>query len=141
MPSADLVLLDTHSWVWLSFGELAAFRRGSAEAIGRAGAHARLRLAAISVWEVGVLVAKGRIQLGVPLAEWVRRALAAPGLTLCELTPEVAVEANSLPGSFHGDPADRMIIATARVSGATLYTKDRAILAYARQGHVSAAAL
>jgi PIN domain nuclease of toxin-antitoxin system len=141
MPNADLVLLDTHAWVWLSFGDLAAFRRASAREIGRAGAQGRLRVAAISVWEVGVLVAKGRIQLGVPLADWVKRALAAPGLTLCDLAPEVAVESNSLPGDFHADPADRMIVATARIIGATLYTKDRAILAYARRGHVSAAAL
>lgn len=141
MPSADLVLLDTHAWVWMSFGDSVAFGRSSAGAIKQAAGRTGLRVAAISVWEVGMLVAKGRIQLGLPLAEWVRRALDAPGLVLADLTPEIAIEANSLPGAFHGDPADRMIVATARITGATLYTRDRSILAYGRRGHAKVAAL
>lgn len=141
MPNADSILLDTHAWVWLSFGDSAAFRRASVEAIEQAAARNALRVAAISVWEVGMLVAKGRIQLGVPVAEWVRRALDAPGLVFAELTPEIVIEACNLPGKLHRDPADRMIVATARVTGATLFTKDRSLLAYGRRGHVKVAAI
>lgn len=141
MRSADAVLLDTHAWIWFRFGEAAAFRRQSMEAIQAAAARSALRVSVISVWEVAMLAAKRRLQLDLPMAEWVRRALGAPGLLLAELTPEIAIEACSLPGDFHDDPADRMIVATARVTGATLYTKDRSILAYGRRGYVKAAPL
>ena len=141
MPRAESVLLDTHAWVWLRLGEAAAFRRGSIDAIHAAAAHSTLRVSVISVWEVAMLAAKRRLQLGFPVNEWVQVALAAPGLLLAELTPEIAIEACSLPGEFHDDPADRMIVATARLTGATLYTKDRAILAYGGRGHVKTAAL
>jgi PIN domain nuclease of toxin-antitoxin system len=141
MPSAEALLLDTHAWFWFRLGEAAVFRRASMAAIQGAADRSALRVSVISVWEVAMLAGKGRVQLGLPTLEWVRRALAAPGLALADLTPEIAVEACSLPGEFHGDPSDRIIVATARVTGATLYTKDRLILAYGRRGHVKAARL
>jgi len=141
MQSAEAILLDTHAWVWFRLGEAAAFRRASIEAINAAAARSTLRVSVISVWEVAMLVAKGRLQLGRPVTEWVRGALSAPGLLLAELSAEIAVEACDLPGDFHDDPADRIIVATARAIGATLYTKDRAILAYGRRGHVKTASL
>lgn len=141
MRSAEPILLDTHAWVWFRLGEAAAFRGASIEAIHGAASRSALRVSVISVWEVALLAAKRRLQLGLPVAEWVRGALGAPGLLVAELTPDIAVEACNLPGDFHDDPADRMIVATARATGATLYTKDRAILAYARHGHLQAVAL
>lgn len=141
MPSAEPVLLDTHAWVWFRLGERAAFRRASIDAIHAAAGRSALRVSVISAWEVAMLASKRRLQLGAPVGEWVQRALAAPGLLLAELTPEIAVEACNLPGDPGGDPADRIIIATARLTGAKLYTKDRAILAYGRRGHVKVAAL
>ncbi len=141
MRSADAVLLDTHAWVWFRFGESAAFRDSTVEAIEAAAARSALHVSVISVWEVAMLAAKRRLQFDLPVADWVQGALGAPGLILAELTPEIAVQACSLPGEFHDDPADRIIVATARSTGATLYTKDRSILAYARRGHLKAAAL
>jgi len=141
MHSADAVLLDTHAWIWFRLGEAAAFRRASVERIQQAAEHSRLRLAVISIWEVAMLVAKRRLQLDLPVGEWVRGALDTPGLLLAEFTPEIAIEACSLPGDFHDDPADRIIVATARVMGATLFTRDRSILAYARRGHLKASPL
>lgn len=141
MPSTDAILLDTHAWIWYRAGDSAPFRRSTLEAIAEAARRSALRVSVISVWEVGVLAAKGRVQLGLPAPEWVRRALGAPGLVLAELTPDIAVESSFLPHGFHGDPADRMIVATARLTGATLYTKDRSILAYGRRGHLNVAAL
>lgn len=93
-------------------------------------------LPAICIWEVGLLVRKGRIMLSDPPAIWVHHALATPGLQLAPLTPEIALEASTLPGSFHADPADRLIVATARMEEATLLTRDRLILEYGRAGHV-----
>ena len=141
MPSAETVLLDTHAWIWLRLGETSAFRRSSLDAIRSAGARSALRVSVISVWELGMLAAKGRIQLDLPAAEWARRSLEAPGLLLAELTPDIAIEASNLPGELSGDPADRIIVATARATGATLFTKDRSILAYGRRGHLKVSAL
>lgn len=93
-------------------------------------------LSVISVWEVALLDAKGRITLSMDCAAWVRQALATPGLTLAPLTPEIAIQSTRLPGILHGDPADRLIVATARAHGAVLMTKDRKLLAYGRAKHV-----
>jgi PIN domain nuclease of toxin-antitoxin system len=104
--------------------------------IEEAGGRAELVVSAISVWELSMLEAKGRITLSRSIDEWVRAALTAPGLRLVDLTPEISLESTRLPGSPHGDPSDRMIIATARVLGGTLITCDDRILAYGAEGHV-----
>ncbi|HEV2444647.1 MAG TPA: type II toxin-antitoxin system VapC family toxin, partial [Candidatus Sulfopaludibacter sp.] len=87
--------------------------------------------------ELAMLEAKGRVRLGMPCERWVERALATPGLTLASLTTEIAIESTRLPGAFHGDPADRIIVATARELDARLLTRNRRIVAYARKGHVT----
>jgi PIN domain nuclease of toxin-antitoxin system len=136
MPKADaLLVLDTHVWIWLMEGSerLSVAARERIQQGVRAEA---LRVAAISVWEAAMLEAKGRIVFDEDCAAWVRRALGAPGLSLFPLTPEVAIASTRLPGTFQGDPADRMIVATARASGATLVTADSAILRYAASGHL-----
>jgi hypothetical protein len=83
-------------------------------------------------------VAKGRLVLDRDVMEWVQATLALPGLRMAPLEPAVAVASTRLPGELHGDPADRLIVATARHLGATLVTADAALLAYARLGHVQA---
>jgi PIN domain nuclease of toxin-antitoxin system len=110
------------------------------DAINRAAASGQLRIAAISVWEAALLASRGRVILGRPLAQWMIEAVSAPGLSIEPLAPQVAVEASSLPEAFHRDPADRLIVATARVANATLMTRDRRILDYAARGHLSAIA-
>lgn len=84
-----------------------------------------------------MLDAKGRIRLAKDCLAWVREALGAPGVSLVPLTPEIAVESSRLPGEFHGDPADRILVATARLLGAALLTRDERILAYGKRKHVS----
>lgn len=133
------VLLDTHVWLWLAAGTEPL--RGSArDAIAVAAGRGNLRVAAISVWEIAMLASRNRVILGKPAAEWVREALSAPGLSLEPLDPVMAIESCHLPAGFRSDPADHMIVATARVIGATLMTRDRRILDYAGAGHVVAAA-
>jgi PIN domain nuclease of toxin-antitoxin system len=131
------LLLDTHVWIWfmLANAELAVSGRN---AINRAAAFGQLRIAAISVWEAVLLASRGRVALGRPLAQWITEAVSAPGLSIEPLLPQVAVEACSLPEAFHRDPADRLIVATARVANATLMTRDRRILDYAARGHLTA---
>lgn len=130
------LLLDTHVWIWLMEGATEEISRPALDAVQRASARGGLLVSAISVWEVALLEAKGRVRFSTPVEEWVRRGLAAPGVRMAELSPETLVESTRLPGEPHGDPADRMLIATARRTGAALVTRDTAILAYARSGYV-----
>jgi PIN domain nuclease of toxin-antitoxin system len=80
---------------------------------------------------------EGRIRLAKECLAWVGDALRAPGIALVPLTPEIAVESSRLPGSFHGDPADRILVATARREGAILVTRDEGILAYGKAKRVA----
>jgi len=135
----DPVLLDTHVLVWMAEGDerLAGPARGRIEA---AAARAQAWVSAITPWEVGMLVAKGRLVLAQDVQAWMDDVLALPGIRLAPLSPAIAVASSRLPGELHGDPADRLIVATARQLGATLVTADRALLAYAAAGHTAAMA-
>ena len=105
--------------------------------IDAAAAAGTLRIAAISLWEIALLASRGRIILGKSIGSWLEEALADPGPAIDPLSPQIAVEACSLPEAFHRDPADRMIVATARVTNAVLMTRDRQILDYAARGHLT----
>jgi len=135
----DLVLLDTHVWLWLVAGspDLATEARHT---INRAVAAGTLRIAAISLWEVALLASRGRIVLGKSISLWLAEALADPAPAIDPLSPQIAVEACSLPEAFHRNPADRMIVATARITNAILITRDQQILDYAARGHLTAIA-
>lgn len=84
-----------------------------------------------------MLESKGRVRLASDCLTWVRTALEAPGTRLVPLSPEIAVASAHLPGEFHGDPADRILVATARIHALTLVTRDERILAYGRAGFVA----
>ena len=127
------VLLDTHYWVWLQNGVPGSIKPSVLRVLQDAADRGELRLSAISVWEVAMLEAKGRLRFNVPCEKWVAEALRTPGLSLVELTPEIAIDSTRLPGVFHGDPADRIIVATARCLQARLLTLDRGITAWCRQ--------
>jgi PIN domain nuclease of toxin-antitoxin system len=134
MPDPPL-LLDTHCWVWAQFGQLQKFSRQGRRLLEKAARRGDLRVSIISVWEIGMLEAKGRLELKMSCVEWVNQALAMPGLSLVPLTPEIAIESSRLPGDMHADPADRILIATARITGAQLLTKDERLLDYGRRRH------
>ena len=134
-----LLLLDTHVWLWVVAGapDLSVKAR---DAIVETAAAGSLRIAAISLWEIALLASRGRIVLGKSIGLWLDEALADPGPAIDPLTPQVAIESQALPDVFHRDPADRLIVATARVANATLMTRDRRILDYAARGHLAAIA-
>jgi PIN domain nuclease of toxin-antitoxin system len=134
-------LLDTHIWLWYAEGDSDQLKPAAIKRLDEMRHGEGLWVSAISVWEVGVLAAKSRVQLSVPLRDWVDRALQVPGVYLAQLDALCAVESTLLPGELPGDPADRFLIATARTQGRILATRDRAILNYAKQGLVGAVAL
>ncbi len=134
----DLHLLDTHVWIWLVNGGPEGLLLAATDAIRRASAESALAVSAISVWEVAMLESKGRLQLHMDCIEWVSETTRRAGLRIIPLSPEIAVASTRLPGDLHGDPADRIIAATARREGAILVTRDRALLGYAAQGHLRA---
>jgi PIN domain nuclease of toxin-antitoxin system len=131
------LLLDTHYWTWMQAGTRRELSRSVEKAIADAAAAGNLLLSVISVWELGLLESKGRVELSTPCEQWVRDALAIPGLSVAPLTPEIALASSRLPEPFHGDPADRIIVATARALGARLVTRDSKIREYARKRHLS----
>jgi len=132
------LLLDTHVWLWLISGASDRASRRTWQTLERAAQAECLRVSAISVWEAAVLEARGRIRLAPDCHTWVARALAAPGLHLEPISPRIAVESTRLPAFPHRDPADQMLVATARVTGATLVTRDRRLLDYAADGYLAA---
>lgn len=87
-----------------------------------------------------MLVAKGRLASPLPPKAWFDRVVETEGVQLAELTPDILTDASFLPGPIHRDPADRILIATARAQDLTIVTRDRLILEYAAKGHVRALA-
>ena len=129
-------LLDTHAWVWLLNGAPKIKQSKCFKKIISASKKSLLRLSVISIWEVCMLETKGRLKFSTDLYTWIHEALKAPGLTVVPLLPDISINSANLPGSFHGDPADRIIVATARHLKASLITADKKIIKYANQGHL-----
>ena len=124
-----MILLDTHVWVWWVDGspQMQSALRDHVEAHEATG----LGVSVISCWEVAKLVELKRLQLSCPVADWIRQALSYPGIRLLYVTPRIAIESTQLPGTFHRDPADQLIVATSRIRGYALLTADSKILQYA----------
>lgn len=133
------VLLDTHVLVWLVEGD-ARLSVAARTAIDDACASQQVWLSAITPWEIGMLVTKGRLGLGQDAEQWMAAVLALPGVRLAELSPSIAIASSRLPSVLHGDPADRIIAATARHLDLKLITADQKLLAYGAQGHLRAQA-
>ena len=123
-----MILLDTHIWVkWVldekQLPELVQRQIIEHEKDG-------LGVSVISCWEVAKLLELKRLNLDMDVSDWINQALSYPGIQLVELSPCIAVESTRLPGEFHRDPADQIIVATARIHECPLLTLDRKILAY-----------
>ena len=123
-----MIILDTHIWVWWVHGD-ADLPEHYSRYLGQHEAQG-LGVSAISCWEVAELVEYGRLTLPYPVAEWLAQAFAYPGVRWLDLTPQIVVESTQLPGTFHRDPADQLIVATARIYHCPVVTMDTKILAY-----------
>ena len=131
----SLVLLDTHTWVWLLNGDSRICQKARAS-IERSLSKEAVLLSAISPWEVAMLVSKGRLGLNRDVGEWVQAAVSISGIRVEPISPEIVVASTRLPGNIHADPADRFIVATARHLDAVLVTDDRLLLDYGSAGHL-----
>jgi PIN domain nuclease of toxin-antitoxin system len=131
-----MMLLDTHVLIWLAEGAYLEDKLRSE--IGIVEASGALSVSAVSAWELGLLTAKNRVQLSLPFEIWWRAAVTATELRVLPLDSEIAIASTRLPGSFHADPADRFLVATARHFDLPLVTADKSILAYSKAGHLKA---
>lgn len=121
-------LLDTLAWIW--FVQEPEKLPTHALELMRDMRHAPLMISAISPWEVAKKASLGKLQLVTPVREWIRHATGVRGIAIAPITPDIALESAFLPGTFHRDPADQIITATARIHRHILITGDRKILSY-----------
>ena len=124
-----MIVLDTHSWVWWA-SDADGLSKPARTAIDAAVAEGRGLVSSISVWEVAMLVTRGRLKLTMAVDDWVAQAERIPGLRFVPVNNAIALRSVQLPGRLHDDPADRIIIATALGHGAAVVTKDERIRRY-----------
>lgn len=120
-------LLDTHVLIWW-LTDSARLSPAQQQVVASSSAASPLLVSDISLWEVAMLHNLGRVRLSLPLRDWLEAAVAPPLVRRHGISPAIAAELAALPDSFHRDPADRILVATARVLGATLLTQDRRII-------------
>jgi len=130
-----MIVLDTHVLVWTAEGDKRIGSIAGAK-IEETRQTDRIGIAAITPWEIAMLVEKGRLRFALDVGVWLDKVLAKQGVDLLPIEPAIAVDSVRLPGNFHVDPADRFIVATARFWRVPLVTADRKILDYARRGEV-----
>ncbi len=133
MAVSEGILLDTHTWLWLDGGRLAASPEVR-KALQAAFEADLVFVTAFTMFEIAHKVSRGRLDLGMSLPQWFRAALGPPGPRILELTPQIAAAVLQLPEDFHGDPGDRILAATASVKRLTLFTHDAALLRFGKQG-------
>jgi PIN domain nuclease of toxin-antitoxin system len=131
----DGLLLDTCFVLWLSAQQpVAPSAVEQVTEVRKSGG--MISISVMSAWEIGVLVAKGRLPYVKSPQDWFRRFVGEGQVEVAGVDADLMIESSFLPGSFHNDPADRIIIATARARNLAIVTRDRAILAYSAAGYV-----
>lgn len=124
-----MILLDTHTWIWW-LAEPQKLSKQGRELIQRAEKKSEIGIAAISCWEVAMLVARGRIGFAMDVETWIEKSLSLAQVRLIDLTPKIAILSTRLAGNPPANPADRILIATAQVHACPLVTKDLEIQHY-----------
>ncbi len=120
-------VLDTHAWIWWLDRD-PRLDAATIRALDALPASDRPMLCDISLWEVAMLVERKRLAFSLPFAEWLSAAAHPRTVRMQPVTPDIAIEVSRLPSSFHRDPADRLIVATSRVVGASLLSRDRLVV-------------
>ena len=135
MGCFGLIVLDTHVLIWTVQGD-SRLGTAAARTIEKEGRVRGVGVSAISPWEIALLAERGRLRLDRDVGEWIEATLDLSAFRLLPIEPAIAVASVRLPSPMPADPADRLIVATARHHGAQLLTVDRQILAFGAQGHV-----
>ncbi len=125
-----MIVLDTHALIWWVNGDHGRFSAEAEAAIADAGGNGGLLVSAISAWEVSMLVRQERLELSMDLSTWLAAVGEIASLRFVPVSVEIAVKAGELPGNFHEDPADRIIVATARKYAVPIVTADEKIHNY-----------
>jgi len=123
-----MILLDTHIWIWYLTRDK-RLSRNTIKTIDRFKRKNEAYLSSISIWEVCKLHEKGKLKFSLPLRSWLNAAI-TKGILVKELSLDIYLESCNLPGSFHGDPADQLIVATSRLLNFKLITQDKKIINY-----------
>lgn len=132
MSSVDPIVLDTHIWIDVAFGR-GRFTPRILRKLDKAAAAGALQVAAITCWEIAMLAHAGKLRVRGPVLGWLEQALELTRTAVVSFAPAIAGDAVELPSWNHADPADRIIVATARYLKATLVTRDAEILEYAER--------
>lgn len=129
------LLMDTHIWIGLMVGDprLMPGFRSAADRGQKTGA---LFLSPISIWELGMLVSNKRLELEMDCRDWVEQSLSS-GIQLAPISPRIALHSCQLPGKIHGDPVDRLLVATAYELSAVLVTCDKKLVDYGKERFIS----
>lgn len=122
-----VALLDTHALLWWA-SEPRRLSLAQRRVVSKASASGQLWVSEISFWEIAALVERGRVRLGLAIDDWLERATAEPLVRRCGISPAIAKELATLVGTVQWDPADRIIVATARILGVALVTCDERII-------------
>ncbi len=126
MPTNKKAVLDTHTFIWFALGiQLDSKIADKIEGFARAG---HLYISDITLWEIAMLAKSGKIKLRMTIKAWLEKAVSMPGLHVIPICPSIAFLSSDLPEFFHGDPADRLIVATAMNLKSVLFTRDSRIL-------------
>ena len=125
-----MIVLDTHTLIWWVTGDTEQLSKAAAEAINEALQGGGILISSISAWEIAMLVAKERIALSMDVEQWLAVVGQIEGVRFVPVDNEIGVKSTELPGEFHKDPADRIIVATARKFAAPLVSADDKIRAY-----------
>ena len=130
------LLLDTHVWLWLAQGN-PVISPASRKNIDKAREREHLLISPMSVWEISMLVQRKRVILEMDVSDWIKHWIELPGILIAEFSCEVAMLSNRLPGTIHGDRADRILIASAYQENAVLVTADEKILEFGEEAFIS----
>jgi PIN domain nuclease of toxin-antitoxin system len=129
MGKYEMIVLDTHVLIWWVDGA-GKLSRAAASAVKRAQAESEIMISSITAWEIAMLVDRRRLTLTMDVSTWLATVNQVAGLRFIPVDNSIAIGSVNLPGEFHPDPADRIIVATARRFGAPLVTRDRRIRSY-----------
>lgn len=129
------IIIDTHIFVWFMEGTNNLSSK-EIKLINKIINSSQIIISAISFWEIAMLEKLKKISISIPIKDWINKAISQKGIKIAGLDIDILIESVYLPGNFHKDPADRMIVATSRIKEIPLLTHDTRIIKYGQEGHV-----